>query len=288
MVDPVVPVLASTANAFKAIVEFGLHWKDVTAETKNFLINTRQVEEKINTAKRLLRQKKDGIDEATRREVESDISTASEVLRSIRGTIESNRVDIDQHDSVGAWNRTKWLLRGHADFLSHQTILNSSVQSLICSIGRLDQMQNPSSPGILVVGSPPSYEWSVGHEDGGPTTQSFAPPLARRQRSSMRVAARQQRPVITTTTPPLDETLTSHSIRHTLADPEEASSLPEDNNIPVYLEHAGESEPDLKQLLVQVVEPASTDDLTQSSTFATRRARRQRSRYPTLPSEPPT
>jgi hypothetical protein len=146
----VIGLVASSINASIRLAEFGLHFADVSNETRQFLINIQLVNQKINTARRLRRVKSGYLDPHTKTDVDNDIDTAERVLKLIGESIEKCRVDLDVNESVRAHNRLKWLMKDYQSFCSKERTLSNSLQALICSISQMSLIKPPEDP--------PSYE----------------------------------------------------------------------------------------------------------------------------------
>jgi hypothetical protein len=162
----IVGLVASSVNACLRLAEFGLHFADVSNETRQFLINIQLVDQKINTARRLRRVKSGYLDPHTKTDVDNDINTADRVLHLIGESIEKCRVDLDVNESVRAHNRLKWLLKDYQSFCSKERTLSNSLQALICSINQMSLVNPPPLDG------PPSYGKATQFSKGlfrGPT-----------------------------------------------------------------------------------------------------------------------
>jgi hypothetical protein len=163
-VSMVAGFVASSINASIRLAEFGLHFADVSNETRQFLINIQLVNQKINTARRLRRVKSGYLDPHTKTDVDNDIDTAERVLKLIGESIEKCRVDLDVNESVRAHNRLKWLMKDYQSFCSKERTLSNSLQALICSINQMSLIKPPEDP--------PSYETASQFNKGlvrGPT-----------------------------------------------------------------------------------------------------------------------
>jgi len=157
-------LVASSINASLRLAEFGLHFADVSNETRQFLINIQVVDQKINTARRLRRVKSGYLDPHTKTDVDNDIATAERVLELIGESIEKCRVDLDVNESVRAHNRLKWLMKDYQSFCSKERTLSNSLQALICSINQMSLVKPPEGP--------PSYQSATEFTKGlvrGPT-----------------------------------------------------------------------------------------------------------------------
>lgn len=146
----IVSLIASSINASLRLAEFGLHFADVSSETRQFLINIQLVDQKVNTARRLRRIKSGYLDTHTKTDVDNDIDTAVRVLQLIGESIEKCRVDLEVNESVRAHNRLKWLMKDYQSFCSKERTLSNSLQTLICSINQMSLIKPPESP--------PSYD----------------------------------------------------------------------------------------------------------------------------------
>jgi hypothetical protein len=163
-VSTILGVVSSSIIASLRLAEFGVHFADVSNETRQFLINIELVGQKINTARRLRRVKSGYLDPHTKKDVDNDIDTAERVLKLIGESIEKCRVDLDVNESVRAHNRLKWLLKDYQSFCSKERTLSNSLQALICSISLMSQIKPPE--GL------PSYESATQFTKGlvrGPT-----------------------------------------------------------------------------------------------------------------------
>jgi hypothetical protein len=149
-VSTIAGFVASGINACIRLAEFGLHFADVSNETRQFLINIQLVDQKINTARRLRRVKSGYLDSHTKADVDNDIDTAERVLKLIGESIEKCRVDLDVSESVRAHTRLKWLMKDYQSFCSKERTLSNSLQALICSINQMSLIKPPEDP--------PSYE----------------------------------------------------------------------------------------------------------------------------------
>lgn len=155
MAEPntIISIVASSIIASLRLAEFGLHFKEVSSETRTFLINIQLVHQNIQTARRLLNTKYTYLDPHTKADAEYNIKKAEEVLQSIGETIEKCRVDLDIKGSVGVTNRLRWLLRDHRAFLDKERVLSMSLQSLISCATQMSLAKAPDNP--------PSYNESM-------------------------------------------------------------------------------------------------------------------------------
>ena len=131
------------------LIEFGLHYADVSSETKELLKNVELVDRKINSARYLRRVKSGWLDSRMKEEVERDIEIAQEIVTSIARTIERCRKDLVAENRVTAINRLRWIFRDNEAFLSKERTLSNSLIALTSDIGQMTTIN---------VAEPPSYE----------------------------------------------------------------------------------------------------------------------------------
>lgn len=172
---------ASAGNALITLCRYGLHYVEIPEEVRVFRVAIENLQQQINTSKRLRRVRSSELDRDLKLDVDQTIQRSESILDSVSRTIEDCRADLATQGTVRMKTRLKWLFQGHDAFISRGAVtLNSCLACLISDINRMNAVQHV--PVINI--PPPSYREST-LDTLSPGRVSTAPSLRKARSRSM-------------------------------------------------------------------------------------------------------
>lgn len=180
-VPTAISAAASAGNALITLCKYGLHYVEIPEEVQDFRVAIENLQQQINTSKRLRRVRSAELDSELKDEVDHTIRRSERILDSVSRTIEACRADLETKGTVRMKTRLRWLFQGHDAFISRGAVtLNSCLACLISDISRMNAVQHLPFVNL----PPPSYREST-FDSLSPGRISIAPSLRKARSRSM-------------------------------------------------------------------------------------------------------